>query len=191
MKQKKKSPGKKGRASLKRAFPKSVKKFADPRTVEEFYAMDRRSRDIYGFVTNAISRMKDDEISLPRAAAEFGVSRLEMLRFGGRALRKKKNGRYAAKTRDSLLRVLVIPTSQGLIEIGVRDSRQASRVGKYWAAVEKYLQTGDASRLQEFAREDIVDAAGKRLPLLTDLAELDRLGSAGVLSFESIYASVA
>jgi hypothetical protein len=86
------------------------------------------------------------------------------------------------------LRVLVIPTPKGLREIGTRDSRQASKAGKYSAAVQRYLQTGDDSALAQFRGKHIVDATGKRVQLLTDLDELDRLGSAGVLSFESLYA---
>jgi len=107
------------------------------------------------------------------------------------ALRKLSNGRWAAKSHDHLLRVLVIPTRKGLREIGVRDSRQATVVGKFWTAVERYRDTGDASGLREFLGKYIVDANGKRVRLLTNLRELDRLGSAGVLSFETLYARAA
>ena len=82
-------------------------------------------------------------------------------------------------------------TSNGLLEIGVADSRDASLLGKYWSAVQKYLETGDASGLQKIRRKTITDADGKRFRLIKDLAELERLGSAGVLSFESLYAKAA
>jgi hypothetical protein len=49
-------------------------------------------------------------------------------------------------------------------------------------------ETGDDSALKDFKSKYIIDAQGKRIPLLTNLDELDRLGSAGVLSFESLYA---
>ena len=39
--------------------------------------------------------------------------------------------------------------------------------------------------------EHVTDADGKQLPLLTDVEVLNRLGSAGILSFESLYARVA
>jgi hypothetical protein len=90
-----------------------------------------------------------------------------------------------------LLRALVIPTRKGLREIGIRDFHQASLLGKYWTAVERYRDTGDASALREFRGKYILDANGKRFRLLTDLRALDRLGSAGVLSFESLYAKAA
>ena len=68
------------------------------------------------------------------------------------------------------------------------DSRQATVVGKYWNAVNLYRDTGNASVLVGFRGTHITDVDGKRVPLMTDLNELDRLGSAGVLSFETLYA---
>ena len=41
--------------------------------------------------------------------------------------------------------------------------------------------------LRRFKGTYIIDAQGKRVMLLTDLDELDELGSAGELSFESLY----
>ena len=134
--------------------------------------------------------MRADRLSLHRASREFGLDPRTVIRWGKAALRKRPSGRYAARPHDTLLRVLVVPSSQGLIEIAVRDSRQASRLGEYWAAVQKYLETGDASPIQKFQGKRVIDASRKRVPLLTDLEQLDRLGSAGALSFESLYARV-
>jgi hypothetical protein len=135
--------------------------------------------------------MRADRVSLRQASAEFGLAPQTVLRLGGSALRKRVNGQYSAKSRDRLLRVLVIPTSKGLQEVAVRDSRYASDLGKYWDAVQHYLETGESSRLDEFVQKQINDANGIQIPLITDVAELDRLGSAGVLSFESLYAQAA
>jgi hypothetical protein len=114
-----------------------------------------------------------------------------VLRAAPAAFRKLKNGRYEAKPIDRILRVVVVPTRKGLREIGVRDSRQASLIGRYWTAVERYRDTGDASALREFRGKHVTDAAGKRIRLLTDRGTLDRLGSAGLLSFETLYARAA
>ena len=114
-----------------------------------------------------------------------------MQRLAKPALRKLRNGRWAAKKHDRLLRVLSLPSPQGLIEVGVQDSRQATVIGKYWNAVDLYRDTGDATAIEPFWGKYIIDASGKRVPLLTDLQVLDRLGSAGVLSFETLYARVA
>lgn len=86
---------------------------------------------------------------------------------------------------------MVIPTERGLAEIAIRGSRDASKVAKYWDAVQWYLETGDDSRLKPFVNYKIIDASGAHVTLVTDLSELERLGSAGVLSFESIYAKAA
>jgi len=155
---------------------------------EHFFRQSKRFQDTWNRVVHAISRMRAEGVSLPRAAREFGVSTKEIVRLGGSALRRMPSGRYAAKAKDNLLRVLSLPGRRGLREIAFDDSREASLVGKYWDAVGLYIQTGDASGLREFRGKSVRDANGRRIDLLTDLDELDRLGSAGVLSFESIYA---
>jgi len=160
-------------------------------TPERFFKQPRRFQDTWNRVVHTISKMRADHISLHQAAREFGVHPKEVVRLGGSALRRTPSGRYAAKTKDNLLRVLSLPDKRGLREMAFDDSREASVVGKYWDAVGLYLQTGDASRLREFRRKSVWDANGRRFDLLTDLDELDRLGSAGVLSFESIYARSA
>jgi hypothetical protein len=135
--------------------------------------------------------MRAEGVSLPEASREFGLDPRTVVRLGKPALKKRANGRYSAKPTDNLLRVLVMPTSDGLREVAVRDSRQASLLAEYWAAVQKYLETGDASALRKIRRKTITDSEGKRVRLIKDLRELERLGSAGVLSFESLYAKVA
>jgi hypothetical protein len=156
--------------------------------LSNFFDQPERMQDTWTRVVHAISRMRADRVSLQQAAREFGISPKEVIRLGGSALRKTPSGRYVAKATDDLLRVLSLPGTRGLREIAVDESREASIVGKYWDAVRLYLQTGDASGLREFRGKSVWDADGRRVGLLTDLDELDRQGSAGVLSFESIYA---
>jgi len=135
--------------------------------------------------------MRAEGVSLPEASREFGLDPRTVVRWGKPALTKRANGRYSAKPTDNLLRVLVMPSSDGLREVAVRDSRQASLLAEYWVAVQKYLETGDAAVLQKIRRKTITDANGKRVRLIKDLTELERQGSAGVLSFESLYATAA
>jgi hypothetical protein len=177
------SRGKKRRSSQRPAKDKRVA----PRTSKEFFAKPKPFQDRWTRATHVISKMRADGISLRRAARAFGLNPGVVLRLAGPALRKRSNGRYAAKASDRLLRVLAIPTKQGPGEIALRDSRQATLLAEYWIAVHAYLQTGDASSIKKFRGKRITDATGKRVRLVTDLDELDRLGSAGVLSFESIY----
>lgn len=166
------------------------KSFVEPQSIEEFFAMSETDQDLWKNVGQAITEMRAGA-SRRQASRKFDLDPPKLSRLARPALRKLGNGRWAAKAHDHLLRVLVIPSRKGLREIGTRDSRQATVLGKYWTAVNRYLDTGDASALREFRGKHIIDANGKRIRLLTKLGELDRLGSAGVLSFESLYAKVA
>jgi hypothetical protein len=148
--------------------------------------MSEREQEIWDSLAHVISRIRDRQ-SLRRASKEFGIAPSVVVERGRPALRKK-NGRWVATKTDRLLRVVTILTAKGKKEIATRDSRQASLIGSYWAAVQKYLQNGDDSALVKFKKARVIDASGKRHLLLTNLAELNRQASAGVLSFESMYA---
>jgi hypothetical protein len=166
------------------------KSFA-PRNVKDFFSRSEQFQDTWNRVLHAISRMRADGFSLTRAAREYGLDRQTVLTFAASALRKTAKGTYVAKPKDTLLRILVLPTVNGLQEIAVRDSRQASLVAEYWDAVQRYLQKGDESALRKFRGKRIKDATGKSISLLTSTEELDHLGHAGELSFESLYARSA
>ena len=113
---------------------------------------------------------------------------LKKRKSGEFGLRNRRNGRHVAKPPDTRLRRLLIPTPGGVREVAIRGSREASRLGKFWAAVQKYLQIGDNSALVSFKGKRFTDASGNRHFFPTDLKQLDRQASAGVLSFESMYA---
>lgn len=158
-------------------------------TVDQFFALPERSRDIQIAMANAVSLMRSDHLSAPAAARAARISRSTLIRRGRSALRKLHNGRYVAKRNDKLFRlVIVVSESKGPVEVATRAFREASIAGKHSAAVQRYLETGDDSALRRLPRNYIIDAQGNRVELLTDLDELDRLGSAGELSFESLYA---
>jgi len=158
--------------------------------LEEFLAMPTRRQELWDAIGQVTTEVRLGA-TLTQASRKFDIDPRTVQRLAKPALRKLKNGRWAAKKSDRLLRVLPLPNREGLIDIGVGDSRQSTVIGKYWNAVDLYLRTGDASSLQAFQGNDIIDADGKPVPLMTDIRELDRLGSAGSLSFESLYARVA
>lgn len=135
--------------------------------------------------------MRSGKISLTQASRDSGISPRTVTKWGKSALQKSKSGKYAVKKSDTLLRLVMITTPEGSREIAVRGSKQVSLLAEYWNALHRYLQTGDASRLKEFQGKQIKDANGVDVLLMTDLAALNRLGSAGVLSFESLYARSA
>jgi hypothetical protein len=159
-----------------------------PRSEAQYLAKPETFKDTWERVIEAISKMRNGKVSLTQAAREARVSPRTVTKYGKSALRKGKSGKYVVKKNDTLLRVLSIPTTEGPRTIAVRGSKQASLLGEYWNAVHRYLQTGDTSRLKAFHGQKITDASGEEIPLLVDPSALNRLGSAGVLSFESIYA---
>jgi len=156
----------------------------------EFLAMPARRQDIWDAVGQVTTEVRSGA-TLAQASRKFHIDPRTALRLGRPALRKLRNGRWVARKSDRLLRVLPMPTPKGLIDIGVPDSRQATLVGNYWNAVDLHRGTGDSSALRPFQEKYITDADGKRVPFMTDTDELDRLASAGQLSFESLYARVA
>jgi hypothetical protein len=173
----------------KRRSSPAARKFAPLQTVEQFFAMPESSRETLIGVANAVSKMRADRISLTKASRESGVSPRMVKRLAAPALWKLNNGRYAAKRNDRIFRVVIAVTRhRGPVEVATTDFRQASKAGKHSAAVQRYTETGDNSALARFKNKYLVDAQGKRIALMTDLDDLDRLGSAGELSFESLYA---
>jgi hypothetical protein len=139
-------------------------------------------------VTRAIAKMRKQGVSLRKAARELKVSPRTVLKNAASALRKGTSGRYSAKSSDRLVRVMMIPTPEGPQEISVRGLPAASLLGSYWSSLHVYYETGKDSALKQFSGKFITAVGGKKYPLLTDLEILNRLGSAGVVSFESLYA---
>jgi hypothetical protein len=161
--------------------------FKSPKTEKQYLSLSLKDREIWDSIGHIVTRMKSG-MSLSKTAREFGLSRKVVLARGRSALRKRRTGRYYAKKTDHLLRVVTVLTRDGKKRVATRDSRQASLIGSHWAAVQRFLQTGDSSLLAKFIKKRVVDARGKRHSFLISLEELDRQASAGVLSFESLYA---
>jgi hypothetical protein len=142
-------------------------------------------------VLAVVSTMRSEKTSLQNAAQEQSISPRTVKRWAGSALQKRSNGKWVAKKNDTLLRLLTIPGPDGKREIGVRGSRKATQLAEYSNAVHRYLETGDASKLAKFRGKYIRAANGEKIAFITDRTTLNRLGSAGVLSFESLYSRSA
>ena len=175
--------------SRKRPWQRSKKarKQVAPRTAAQYFAKSEKFKEDWERVITVISKMRAEKISLRQASRDAGISSRKVLRLAGPALQKRATGKWVAKKKDNLLREMKIPTSAGTRVIAMRGSQQATLLGEYWNAVHRYLQTGDASRLERFRGKSIKDANGVEVPLPTDHALLNRLASAGVLSFEDLY----
>jgi hypothetical protein len=159
----------------------------EPQTVKELFAKPRKFQVLWNRVTQVPAEMRSTGATLREAARRFGVTPEVVIETIPSAFREGRNGRYEVKPSDGLLRVLLIPSSKGLREIVVQGSREASIVGEYWSAVEKFLKRGDVSAVRKLSRKTVTDGSGERIRLLTNLDELERQASAGVFQFESIY----
>jgi hypothetical protein len=135
---------------------------------------------------DAIARMRSDNRSLTAAAREAGTTVNTVKRHAGSALKKGPNGRFRPTPYDRLGRQLLVPTADGPIWVTVRDSRSASKLGGYWAAVRHYLDTGDTRPLRKFHGRGVT--ISKRFyPFITDTQLLDPLADAGELAFDDLY----
>ena len=181
-----KHQGKKHKSRKKPA----TRKFAEPKNREQYRALSERGQDLWTDTGQIVTKVKQGA-TFSGACREFGRDPRTVQRLAKRVLRKRRNGRWAVKGTERLLRVLQKLTPEGQQQVGISDPRQASILSEYWHAIDLYRDTGDSSKLLLFRGKYVVDADGGRIPLLTDLREIDRLGSAGLLSFETIYERVA
>ncbi len=132
----------------------------------------------------ALSLMRREGLSLERAAARANTTPNAVRRHAGPALVLARTGRYRPTPDDQLYRVLSVLTTEGLVELALPTSREASLVGRHWAAIGRFLETGDASRLREFEDQSVGGFV-----LETDPDVIEELARRGELSFEDIYRS--
>jgi hypothetical protein len=158
-----------------------------PRNGKDLFARSRRFQERWNRIVQVPAEMRSRGLTLRQASRQLGVQPSAVLQLAGSAFNKKANGRYEVRRTDRLLRVLHIPSRKGLREILVRDSREASLVGRFWSAADKYIVTGDDSGLRALPRKKVKTATGKYARLIMNLEELRRQGAAGELRFESFY----
>jgi hypothetical protein len=93
--------------------------------------------------------------------------------------------RAQATASDRMYRRMTIISGGRPVDVDVRGSRQASLVGKYWNAFQRYLE-GDYEALSPFAGQTV---GGYELETAPDV--LDELARQGGFDFDSIYRLVA
>ena len=144
--------------------------------------LDARDRAL-----DSVARMRREGMSLERAARLSDTTVNAVIRHAGTALRKDARGRWIPTKLDKLYREMVTYTDQGRITIEVTDSRTATTLARYIAAVDHFRETGSRDQLREFERRSI--RAGKvKYPFLTDSTALRRIIHAGEIATEGPYA---
>src|SRR6267378_2717707 len=71
-----------------------------PRTADKLFTKSKRSQEAWIRTTQVVTRMRTKQESLQKASREEGIAPRTVIRLAGSALRKRPNGRYAAKARD-------------------------------------------------------------------------------------------
>ncbi|MBK6781763.1 MAG: hypothetical protein IPG75_19820 [Gemmatimonadetes bacterium] len=128
-------------------------------------------------------------LSRAKAAARAGTTPRTIQKYARKAVRRRE-GVYQARPADQLRRPMRLLTEQGVTVADVRSSKVASRLSKYWGAVDHYLRTGDRTRLRPYEGKRL-RAGGHLFDFLTDPDLLARLAEAGEVRFEDLYETTA
>lgn len=138
---------------------------------------------------DAVAQMRKGK-SLSHAARLAHTTPPTVIKYAGSVIAQKGTGPYKAVGYDRLTREMRFLSHDGVVALPIQSSASASRIAEYWNAVNHYLKTGHATRLNEF-RGKTVRVRGGRHRFVTDEAILDRLANAGEVRFEDLYALTA
>ena len=124
--------------------------------------------------------------TLTQAAREIRVSP-ERLRNQAKAKGaiRKKGQRW--EVIPKLPRQMLIYSKGGASTIVVGTPAQASKAGRYMAAVGKFMRTNDPASLKPFIGKFVADKQGKKHPFETNPNTLYRLAASGMETFEQVY----
>lgn len=134
----------------------------------------RRALDAVGF-------MRRDGLSLSTAARKASTTPATVRRHAGLALDTTAR-RVKVKPSDRIRRPMSVLTPAGVVDVVLRDFDEASLVGQHWAAVRRFLATGDHSALAKFSA---VTVAGVEFE--TGLDAIERWGRIGEIDLDDIY----
>jgi len=110
--------------------------------------------------------------SLSSASREFHIKPQTVIKHTNAF--KKINGRWKAKSLDRISRVMSIYEKGQQKWIEIKDSRIASRIGKYNSAVNQFLRTGNEDILKQFIKP-FRDSKGDLHFFETDLDKLNEI----------------
>ncbi len=131
----------------------------------------------------ALALMRREGLSARLAAEAEGTTVKNIRKYAGSALRKRGKD-YVARPSDRLVRTLTAIDALGTRPIVVRSSKAASKMGRYFNAVDDALK-GKRSALKEFQGKKI---PYNKLKFLTNVKTLRRLTDAGLLdNLKDIY----
>jgi len=134
-----------------------------------------------------LARMRRSRLKLKAASKTQGIDPKTVRRYVGSALRAQgTKGNYRATKYDRIPRQLNFPTSTGQLELTIRDSRTASRIGEYLNAIRSYLYSADIGPIASFLHKSF-KSGGVTYRFVVEPKTLDRLGHAGLLVVDGLY----
>jgi hypothetical protein len=148
-----------------------------------FDALKPRQKRTRTRVLRALEKMRKGD-SATVAAKKAHTTVRSMKTQLGDELNRTESGRYAATKADRLYTVMNVVTTEGTREVAVRGSRQRSKVAKHFAAVRRFLRTGDDEPLRRFEGEKV---GGFQLE--TDPEVLEEGGRLSEYDFPELYAA--
>lgn len=135
-------------------------------------------------------RLMRKGVSQKDAAKAFGVSAERLRRYQKQYAPKsrREGGRWVIVDERP---AMVLLASRGRLETVTVSRDAASDIGRYWNAVNTFLESNDASHLAPFVGMGVRDVKGKLWPYETRPNVLRKLDSTGELSFVDIYRQTA
>jgi hypothetical protein len=124
--------------------------------------------------------------SLSAAARAVRMSPERLRRYAIERNVIEKQGRRWSVRHDLPRRMLLYSRGQSK-SIVVGDFVSASKVGRFMAAVRRFLETNNRSVLEPFSGQSVRDISGKEHSLETRPNVLYRLSSTGEQTFEQVY----
>ena len=186
-------PAAKPRTKSKARSPSRRRKKPPPiRTARPIYSaaelggLSQREAQARSLALEGISLMRRKGYSLARAAREVDLTPKAMKGWGGPTIRKEGR-RYVAKKFDQQVRQMKVTTTRGIISVAIHDSRAASKLGAYNAAVKQALD-GNVAALKPFRGKTLRTGGKRAFPFITNMRVLIQLHHADALIEYEIYA---
>lgn len=152
------------------------------RTAKQWAGLTATEKAAHRRVLEALSIMRDEGIPVTPAAKRAGTVPATVKKYAGPALRRDARGRVAAKSTDRLFRRLPVLTAEGLKQLDLTASGDASVVGGHWSAIGHGLNTGNWSNVAAYKGRKV-----RGHTLETDPDIIERHAQRGEVDFEDIY----
>jgi len=128
-------------------------------------------------------------VSETEAAQTYRIGRKRLARYRTQNTSSNWKGRKWRIVDRRPVNMLI--ASRGKITVITVPFRSKGKVGRYWNAVNQFLEDNDPSHLKPFTNSGIRDTSHKLHPWEADPNTLRKLDSIGELKFVDIYSNVA